>query len=122
MGQAEIIHQIKTLKSELWLKYDGDKAATLYRLIDFLEVQDIFHHHIAFATFKTRYLANKDSPLKENVPGGPLFYYCKGCFELLATLPENHTLVVPPYCLPCLDIASHGLMPEFKRRVTNEEN
>jgi hypothetical protein len=79
-----------------------------------------FGAETAFKTFKERYLKNKDKERVNNsnlYAGSPMYYYCKGCFALIAKLPETHLEPAPQYCLPCQIIVDHGLMHDFQKRA-----
>lgn len=40
--------------------------------------------------------------------GSPMYYYCKSCDALAATLPECHISPAPRFCGPCRDLFDQG--------------
>lgn len=56
--------------------------------------------------------------------GSPMYYYCRLCGLLAATLPETHTCAAPKHCGPCKEMIAAGYDPSeggFKTTVIVRE-
>lgn len=70
--------------------------------------------------FIYRYRENEKKARINNadLPAGyPMYYYCRGCGVLVATLPEEHLNAPPKYCDDCEDLRKQALLDEALRRV-----
>jgi len=70
---------------------------------------------VAVAQFWKRKQANKGKEKIDNgrlYAGSPMYYYCHGCDDLVATLPESHLSRPPSHCVPCKFLLELGLLPK----------
>lgn len=84
-----------------------------------------FNFEIAKETFKKRYAENVGKQVDNGLlpAGAPMYYYCEGCCEHVATLPESWFRSPPPkYCEPCKILKDHGLLKELIKEVKNAKS
>ncbi len=73
-----------------------------------------YNLQVALAQFRNRKKANEGKEKIDNgrlYAGSPMYYYCHGCDDLVATLPESHLSCPPSHCVPCRFLLEHGLLP-----------